>query len=119
MILKYHSQELKCNLKCNIEQRLPFDLEATIFRIIGESVNNTIKHANAKKVDVYILRENNKITMSYRDDGVGFDVDALLQQPRGNGLANMKSRVVSMGGNIEIESCSKTGTYIGCKFVLS
>lgn len=111
--------ELKCNLKCNIDQRLPFDLEATIFRIVGESVNNTIKHAQASEVDVYVVRENNKVTMSYRDDGVGFDVDALLQQPRGNGLSNMKSRVVSMGGNIEIESGTGIGTYIGCKFVLS
>lgn len=111
--------ELKCNLRCNIDHRLPFDLEATIFRIVGESVNNTIKHAQASEVDVYVVRENNKVTMSYRDDGVGFDVEALMQQPRGNGLSNMKSRVVSMGGNIEIESGTGIGTYIGCKFVLS
>ncbi|MBN2742431.1 MAG: PAS domain S-box protein [Marinilabiliaceae bacterium] len=111
--------ELKCNLRCTIPERLPDDLEATIFRIVGESVNNTIKHACASEVDVYIVRENNRVTMSYRDDGIGFDVDALIQQRRGNGLANMKSRVVSMGGNIEIESGAGAGTYIGCKFILS
>jgi PAS domain S-box-containing protein len=110
--------DISCKLNVDIDQRLPFDLEATIFRIVGESINNSIKHAHAKNISTVIYKSENVVYVNYQDDGVGFDVDAIMRSSKGNGLSNMKSRVVSMGGEIELMSQINIGTTINCKFFL-
>ncbi|MBN2166368.1 MAG: PAS domain S-box protein [Marinilabiliaceae bacterium] len=112
------ASELNCKLYCDIPKRLEFDMEATIFRIIGESINNTIKHAQAKNINIQIIRGEKSVDILYQDDGKGFDVETVLNGSGGNGLANMSSRVVSMDGTIEFKSEIGKGTTIKCKFFL-
>jgi signal transduction histidine kinase len=110
--------DISCKLNVDIDQRLPFDLEATIFRIVGESINNSIKHARAKNINIQINKTESVVYVNYQDDGVGFDVESVMKASKGNGLSNMKSRVVSMGGEIELVSHIDFGTKISFKFFL-
>lgn len=110
--------DISCKLIVDIDQRLPFDLEATIFRIIGESINNSIKHSRAKNINIQVCKSQGMVYVNYQDDGVGFDVEGVMKLSKGNGLSNMKSRVVSMGGEIELISHVNFGTKINCKFFL-
>jgi signal transduction histidine kinase len=108
--------DLNCKLTVDIENRLPFDLEATIFRIVGESINNTVKHAQAKQINVTIAKQNGSIIIDYQDDGIGFNISQPGAIGKGNGLSNMRSRVLSMGGEININAAPNKGTHIICKF---
>lgn len=110
--------DINCKLICSITQRPNFELEATIFRIIGECINNTIKHAQAKNINIHIEAKEKAVDILYQDDGVGFEVNKTLNDPKGNGLANMSSRVVSMDGTIDFFSTPDDGTKITCKFFL-
>ena len=109
---------INCKLNFDISQRLNFDLEATVYRIVGECINNTIKHSKAKNINIQVIRNDRSVDVRYSDDGVGFDVERILNNSKGNGLANMSSRVASMDGNIEFKSVPDKGTTITCKFFM-
>lgn len=80
-----------------------------IYRIVQESLQNIYKHAKAKLVDVELKEENNLISLSIIDDGVGYDKS---KQKEGIGLKNIKSRVSAIGGKQEIDTQINGGTTI-------
>lgn len=87
-----------------------------LYRIIQETLQNIHKHANAQKVDVKIqLVENGILKLSIIDDGVGFDVNAVK---KGIGLSNIKERINSLKGHLEIKSKIGAGTEIMVTFTL-
>jgi PAS domain S-box-containing protein len=69
-------------------RRLPSSLEIMLFRVIQEAFNNIIKHAGAKNASVTIRFNKNKIKVRIQDDGVGFNVQKIL---------NWKDRLPGMG----------------------
>jgi len=86
-------------------------ISITIYRIIQELLNNTIKHAAASKAVVQVNKEDHKLLVTVEDDGKGFDT-ALLAEAKGIGWNNIQKRldylkasvdVQSSAGNIEIE----------------
>jgi PAS domain S-box-containing protein len=102
---------------CNglLDQRLGNQLESTIYRIVQEAVNNVIKHASAQNVSIILEKRGNRVLVIVEDDGVGFDVEALLKTPARNrrfGLLGMQERVALVGGSLSIESTPGTGTTV-------
>jgi signal transduction histidine kinase len=98
-----------------LNQRLDSQLESTIYRIVQEALNNVIKHANAQNVSVILEKRGNRILVIVEDDGVGFDVEALLETPTRNrrfGLLGMQERVALIGGSVNIESTPGVGTTV-------
>ena len=91
-------------------------LQITLLRVIQEACNNVIKHAEASKVDVTLLYEQNKIILSIKDDGIGFDTDKISEISRkdnsGFGLSMMKERVYLLSGKLEIQSSPQNGCTI-------
>lgn len=81
----------------------------SIYRIIQESVNNAIKHANAKHIDVQIKEGTKHIEIEIKDDGKGFDVD---DKYIGNGLKNMRLRAKEVLAEIKFESYTGVGTTV-------
>ena len=67
--------------------------------IFKEFVNNTVKHANASRVEVKFIKAGKMISMIIRDNGRGFDIDSM--SGTGQGLRNMRMRTEQMDGAIE------------------
>jgi signal transduction histidine kinase len=93
-------------------ERLPAQIETTLFRVAQEALNNIAKHARASRVDVILERRSNQVSLIVEDNGVGFDpVDEKASEER-MGLAGMRERVVLVGGTISVESTPDKGTGI-------
>lgn len=84
-----------------------------LYRIIQESVTNTIKYAEAKTICVNFLKKDDDVIMSVGDDGVGFDVNG---KPTGIGHKNIRSRCEFIKGDVKITSLKDKGTFIVIQF---
>jgi signal transduction histidine kinase len=92
----------------------------TIYRIVQELLNNTIKHAAAKNAVVQLTKTNNQLTVTVEDDGKGFDT-ALLNQSkarpddqagRGIGWSNIQNRVEFLKAHLDVQSEKEKGTSV-------
>lgn len=82
-----------------------------VYRILQEAINNAIKHAEAKRIDVVLKEEEAKVFLDIIDNGNGFD---LRVENDGNGLKSMQKRAEELQGSISIQS-DKDGTKITLK----
>jgi signal transduction histidine kinase len=90
------------------EQRLPSELETTLYRIVQESLTNVAKHAGAQRVSILLVRRPGVVSVVVEDDGHGFtDED---EQSGGIGLSGMRERLALLDGRLTIEAGSGTGT---------
>lgn len=95
--------------------RLSKQAESSIFAVIQEAIGNTKKHANAKNIWITLRRIADKIDVSVRDDGVGFDViDVQMNyESLGSlGLINMRERVEMMQGTFYLNAKPGQGTTV-------
>ena len=89
--------------------RLESGVEDHLFRIAQESISNTLRHAQAQKLEVYLNQTPDTIDLAIIDDGRGFQMDQVKQA--GNyGLTNIQERVQSLGGDLAIQSQPGQGT---------
>jgi len=97
---------------------LPMEKRRDFYLIFKEAVTNCAKYARAQQVEVTLRKEGNALTMSIKDNGVGFEPYAEAKNMGGNGLRNMRSRAAAMGGEFQIESVVGAGTTILIKIML-
>jgi len=90
-------------------QFLDVDKELMLFRIVQESLNNVVKHAQAKQILIKLHYTTNNLVVSIEDDGIGFDVK---KKSNGSGLSNISKRALSIGGFATINSSKLTGTTV-------
>ncbi len=83
----------------------------TIYRIVQELINNTMKHAVAKNAIVQITKTDEQLSVTVKDDGKGFD-KAIIQNPIGMGWSNITNRVEFLKGKIDVDSQSGKGTSV-------
>ena len=83
----------------------------TIYRIVQELINNSIKHANAKMAIVQLSKEKNSINVTVEDDGNGFDT-SILQRANGMGWSNIQSRIEYLKGTLDVQSSAGKGTSV-------
>lgn len=96
--------------------------ELIVFRILQELINNIIKHAAAKKVDIRIVFTEELLNITVIDNGKGFDTTQLTNSgnsPFGLGLRNMKNRAKLIGADFSITSIPGTGTTANIRLPLS
>jgi len=102
----------------NLENRIDEHIEVTLYRLIIECINNTLKHANASEIILEIIESNQDILVEYRDNGIGFDFEKTLKTGKGLGLFNMENRIKILGGNFAIKSSEGNGVKINVKIKL-
>ncbi len=85
------------------------DIKINAYRIVQESLQNCVKHAQCKNASVNFECEDNLLKLSIKDDGRGFDIN---KGKRGIGLRNIISRVKKVNGTLDIESKKGEGTTI-------
>ncbi len=109
---------LEIDFKENIgEIQLPKVVETNCYRIIKELLNNTLKYAQAKKVEITLTFSEKMLYLGYRDDGVGFDLDSILTEGRtGIGLLNILDRVKSLKATYSIYSKAGEGFSLDMRF---
>jgi two-component system, NarL family, sensor kinase len=83
----------------------------TIYRIVQELINNTLKHAAAKHAIVQVTKSDNLLTVTVEDDGKGFDT-ATISNTSGIGWINIKHRVDFLKGTIDLHSEPGKGTSV-------
>ena len=97
------------------EHDLDEALKITIFRIIQESLNNIIKHADASNVNIHLLFDEKKVRINVWDNGIGFDLDQAKQRQAARpslGLAGMEERAALLNGVVSIQSRPGYGTEV-------
>lgn len=84
-------------------ERFGYNVEVILYRVICELINNTLRHAAATRVTIDLQLEEESLYVEYTDNGVGFDTEAVSAHT-GMGLQNMRYRLQSADGDIEIVS---------------
>ncbi|WNF22624.1 sensor histidine kinase [Mesobacillus jeotgali] len=92
------------------DRRLPSNYEVALFRIIQESVQNALKHAEAMTVQVKLDIKSEQIMAVIKDDGKGFDINE--SKPESFGLLGIRERVELLEGELTIHSKIGTGTLV-------
>lgn len=82
------------------------ELATSIFRIVQELSNNTVKYAQASAISIQIINNDGFLMCIYEDDGIGFDVQNVS---RGIGLNNIRNRVLLLSGTAEFDSAPGNG----------
>jgi signal transduction histidine kinase len=90
------------------EDRLPTDVETTIYRVIQEALTNVFKHAQSTRVSILLVRRENIVTAVVEDNGVGFD--AANRRSDSFGLEGMRERVELHEGRMVVETSPGAGT---------
>jgi len=103
--------ELKSNLRSNLEKRLPLVMEEGLYRIAVEALNNTIKHAQAKNIEISILQDKQAVTMEISDDGKGFDPATACREGC-LGILSMRERASVQEWDFNLDSSLGMGTRI-------
>ena len=83
-------------------ERFDPNVEVILYRVIGELINNSMKHSEATRITLAMIHAEEHITIDYSDNGKGFDTAAVLDT--GMGLSNITSRIQSLKGTVEITS---------------
>ena len=91
---------------------LPGEVEDVVFRVAQEALHNALRHSSADHVDVSLRLAGPEFVLEVTDDGHGFDVPATLRGSRRLGLASMRERAASIGGQIDITSAPGVGTTV-------
>ena len=99
------------------DYRLPDPmLELTLYRLCQESVNNALKHADARCIDIRLQHDDQSILLEVVDDGAGFELASLAAKHRAEsghfGLMNLRERVRALNGQLVIKSKPQEGTTV-------
>ena len=96
---------------------LPDAYNITLYRTLQEALTNVIKHAHASQVWVDLSMDDDEVTLTIQDNGIGFGGEQL--ESNGIGLAGLRERITIAGGTLTVSSTTKRGTILSARFPLS
>ncbi|MCB2212084.1 hypothetical protein KQI52_08225 [bacterium] len=100
-----------CQVKVDLPVGLPEYVRAALYQVAREALANVARHANASRVWIECMTEDDVLICEIRDNGRGISRDD-IQRVDAIGLAGMRERVGSTGGRLEIEPAVKGGTTV-------
>jgi signal transduction histidine kinase len=108
---------LQAEFRVEGERRLPIAVESELYWIAQEALNNVRKHAAAQHVTVYLRFTPATISLEVRDDGVGFDPQAVPVEAQG-GMRTIAERTARIGGKLTHTSAPGQGTLVKVEVTL-
>jgi two-component system sensor histidine kinase UhpB len=99
--------------------KLPTDIETACFRVAQEAINNIVRHSRAANVWLRLFLAGERLALSVRDDGAGFDVTSAQRRAAAGeslGVVSMEERVALAGGTLQIHSAPGQGTVVVASF---
>jgi len=100
--------EFNVNCKKDDLEALELDAQKSIYRIVQELIVNTIKHANAKKINLVLKRTKTMLMIVYKNDGKPFNINKIK---KGNGLNSITNRAYFYRGSSKVESSKMETTF--------
>lgn len=108
-----NSKNLKLKLKLdNIDNLIPPEHELNLYRIVQESLSNSIKHAEADQLDIEIIKDSFFINVRVKDNGRGFNIAKHKELFNSIGMRTMKERAIMSGGKLTIYSVPHRSTTV-------
>lgn len=109
------TDELQAKISANINVKLSdiqasSNIEDNLFRMAQEILSNTLRHAQADNIEVFLKEHYDNIILKIADDGVGFDTSD--SKSASYGLVNIKERALLLGGEVKIVSAPNQGTSV-------
>jgi len=105
LTVNYSYTESKNSKKVN------FEIAVSIYRIVQEAINNTLKYAKASAIKINIYIDEKNIHLQLDDNGKGFEISH-SDTKKNNGIKNMQERVYLLNGEFNLTSLPNEGTYI-------
>jgi len=107
------SGQLVASLKHTGEQlNLDNETETFLYRISQELLNNSIKHAEASKINMSLEKKQDQFFMRYNDNGKGFNLQEALIKSKSAGLSNLKHRCKIIHADLDLQSQPDKGTFV-------
>ncbi|WP_067727191.1 sensor histidine kinase [Oceanobacillus damuensis] len=88
-------------------------IEDQLFRILQESISNTLRHAKASTLNILLIERDETIILRVADNGIGFDMEKV--KTSSYGMQNMKERAYEVGGSFKVISLPDEGTRLEVK----
>ena len=101
------SEQIQVSFHANSNVAIHKEFALNWFRILQELLNNTLKHAQAKHIDIHLRTASNTIILNYADNGIGLPKNGKVMT--GLGMQNIESRLNLMNGRLEIKSRAGEG----------
>jgi signal transduction histidine kinase len=103
-------------LDLDLDDDLPHEIAVNAYYVCAEAVTNTVKHAQATKVSISIVKQASALTVDVRDDGIGGA--SINGDPDSTGLKGLVDRVEALDGTVEVISPAGEGTRLVAVFPL-
>lgn len=111
-LLAEFNKSLKINFYAHDIDMRDDKIAMNLYRIVQESFNNIVKHAQATEVNINLTLDQHLLNLSIEDDGKGFDYEKIKNSESGIGLKSMLNRAKAMGAEMEINSTPNKGTLL-------
>ena len=111
-----HGVEIDCQTS-DLPGPLPPSVSLCLFRVLQESLHNSLKHSGVESFQVRLWGTSDEIHLTVSDSGTGFDSEA-ARENRGLGLVSMEERLELLNGTFSIESQPNRGTTIHARVPL-
>jgi len=112
-VMRRHGLKVKMVTE-DIDENLPDSHRTCVYRVVQEALSNCARHAQASQVRVVVHQNQDGLSVSVQDDGVGFEP----QQEKGLGLLGMEERVSQLDGIFTVESKPGQGTVLSIQLPL-
>ena len=104
-------QKMEIDFKSDVSTALPLSVGLSLFRVLQEALNNTIKHSGVKRIEIQMREDSGEIHLIISDLGKGFDLET-ASQGKGLGLTSMRERARQVNGTISVQSKPMGGTTV-------
>ncbi len=104
------SNDITINFQYDKDFRLATEREVNIYRIIQEVIHNTVKHADASKLNINFKHQGDSVVLITADNGSGFDIEDVINKTDGIGLMSLQSRTEVLNSRFNYESEKGKGT---------
>ncbi|MBI9043759.1 MAG: PAS domain-containing protein [Anaerolineaceae bacterium] len=101
---------MQTSFHVNLQSDISQSLEAELYGIAQEALNNVLKHSGASQIQVNLFEEANNIILRINDNGLGFDTDS--NSTAGIGLLSIRERAARINGKVTISSAVGQGTTV-------
>jgi signal transduction histidine kinase len=115
--LQWHIQRYtsQTNIRVKLESRgvqrgLTPQIKTAAYRIVQEALTNVARHAHVQEASVQLLFSRDRLRIKVKDRGIGFNTKRTLRAGHSGGIIGMRERVMSLGGNMTVNSALGRGT---------